>query len=50
MEAKTVSSIKSCSVSAIIIRADGTREDLGTIAEWHSGILAKIAAWIRRRL
>ena len=27
--------VRETSISAVIIRADGTREDLGTVAYWH---------------
>lgn len=33
--------IKSMQIEAVIIRADGTREDLGTISRWDS-------SWIKR--
>jgi len=29
------SNVKSSRISAVVIRADGTREELGTIAYWH---------------
>lgn len=29
------SGVKESSIQAVIIRADGTKEDLGTISYWH---------------
>lgn len=31
------------SISAVVIRADGTREDLGTISYWHRNPLRRLA-------
>lgn len=31
------------SMSAVVIRADGTREDLGEIAYWHRNPLRRLA-------
>lgn len=31
------------SVTAVVIRADGTREDLGQIAYWHKNPLRRLA-------
>lgn len=36
--------IKSASIEAVIIRADGTREDLGTVSYWHKNPLRR-ALW-----
>lgn len=36
-------------LTAVKIRADGTREDLGTLAYWHRNPL-KRAAWLIRTL
>lgn len=37
--------VKSVALEAVVIRADGTREDLGTIAYWHKSRLRRI--WYR---
>lgn len=34
--------IKSVGLEAVVIRADGTREDLGTIAYWHKNPLRRL--------
>lgn len=34
---------KQASVEAVIIRADGTREDLGTVSFWHRNPLRRLA-------
>ncbi len=39
------SAVKSSEISAVVIRADGTREDLGTISYWHSNPLKRL--WFR---
>jgi hypothetical protein len=44
------SAVKSCSVSAVVIRADGTRQDLGTIAQWHRNPLIRLIHWIKSRI
>lgn len=31
------------SIAAVVIRADGTREDLGTVAYWHRNPLRRLA-------
>jgi hypothetical protein len=45
--------VKSVSFEGVIQRADGTVEDLGTIAYWHSNPLRRLAwrvgRWIRSR-
>ena len=35
MEQSAKGFLKSSEIQAVIIRADGSREDLGTIAYWH---------------
>jgi hypothetical protein len=39
--------VVSAEVSAIVIRADGTREDLGKIAYWHQNPVKRW--WVNRR-
>jgi hypothetical protein len=41
---------KELEVSAVIIRADGTREDLGTIQYWHKSVLKRIFWRIKKWL
>lgn len=38
----TTQSVREASFSAVVIRADGTREDLGEIAYWHRNPLRRI--------
>jgi hypothetical protein len=40
--------VESMSVEAVVIRADGTREDLGQIAYWNRNPLKRLAWRIRR--
>jgi hypothetical protein len=44
---------KSVTVEAVVIRADGTREDLGVIARWHRNpfrrLLWRLQDAVRRR-
>jgi hypothetical protein len=46
-EALVGTGIKSISLEAVVIRADGTREDLGTIAYWHKNPLRRFLARLR---
>jgi hypothetical protein len=39
------SGIKSSAISAVIIRADGTREELGVISYWHVNPFKRL--WFR---
>jgi hypothetical protein len=39
--------IKEASISAVVIRADGTREDLGVISRWHRNPFKRL--WWRIR-
>lgn len=41
--------LKSSEVQAVIIRADGTREELGTIAYWHRNPLKRIWFYISKQ-
>lgn len=45
--------VKKASLSAVVTRADGRVEDLGTIAAWHRNPLVRwwwrVKAWWRRR-
>lgn len=41
-------SVKSAEISAVIIRADGTREDVGVISYWHRNPLMRIGWRILR--
>lgn len=40
--------VKEASIEAVVIRADGTREDLGTIAYYHRNPLRRWAWRLRR--
>ena len=35
-------------IDAVVIRADGTREDLGTVSYWHRNPLRRLAWRLRR--
>jgi hypothetical protein len=41
---------REASISAVIIRADGTREELGVISYWHKNPLRRLAWRVRRWL
>lgn len=42
--------VKQMEISAIITRADGTKEDLGTIQYWHKNPLKRILWRIKKCL
>lgn len=44
------SNIKSAEIQAVIIRADGTVEPLGTIAYYHVNPLKRFAFWLKKKL
>ena len=44
----TVQPAKQITLEAVVIRADGTREDLGTIARWHRNPLIRTIDRLRR--
>jgi hypothetical protein len=39
----------SIEVQAVVIRADGTREDLGTISYWHRNPLRRLLNYLKKR-
>lgn len=39
---KISKSVKSASIKAVITRADGSKEDLGTVAYWHKNPLRRM--------
>lgn len=41
--------VKEASIEAVVIRADGTREDLGTIAYWHKNPVRRLLWRITKR-
>jgi hypothetical protein len=41
------SPVKQMTLEAVVIRADGTREDLGRIAYWHKNPLRRFLARLR---
>ena len=43
MDVLSKSPVRSSQISAVIIRADGTREELGVVSYWHRNILKR--AW-----
>lgn len=50
MDFGTKANVKSASISAIVIRADGTTEDLGMIAYYHRNPLRRLAWRIGRAM
>lgn len=49
-EMKVPINAKEATIEAVVIRADGTRTNLGVIAEWHRNPLKRMAANIRRKV
>lgn len=47
MQAISKSHLESTSIEAVVIRKDGTREELGTIAYWHRNPLRRWAHALR---
>ena len=47
---KFQSQVKSVEISAVVIRADGRREDLGRISFWHRNPLVRAWWWVRQWL
>lgn len=41
--------VKSAELQAVVIRADGTREDLGTIAYYHKNPIKRLTHKVRNR-
>ena len=41
---------KQVSIDAVVIRADGTREDLGTVSYWHKNPLRRLVWRVKRWL
>lgn len=41
--------MKEASIEAVVIRADGRREDLGVVSYWHRNPLKRIAWNLRRK-
>jgi hypothetical protein len=50
MEQSAKGFLKSSEIQAVIIRADGSREDLGTIAYWHRNPLKRIWFYFKKFL
>jgi hypothetical protein len=46
----TNSDIKSAEIQAVVIRADGTTQDLGTIAYYHVNPLKRFAFWLKKKI
>lgn len=49
MQSDTKTGLKSVTVEATVIRADGTREELGVIAYWHKNPLRRLLFKLARR-
>jgi hypothetical protein len=39
--------IKEASIAAVVVRADGSQEDLGVISYWHKNPLRRMWWWLR---
>jgi hypothetical protein len=44
------SNVKSAEIQAVIIRVDGSRVNLGTIAYYHRNPLKRLAFWLKKKL
>lgn len=42
--------VKKITMEAVVIRADGTREDLGVIAEWHKNPVRRWYAAFKKEI
>lgn len=42
------SGIREVTIEATVIRADGTREELGVVSSWHKNPLVRLARKLRR--
>jgi hypothetical protein len=49
LEQRAHTPLKQVSIEAVVIRADGTREDLGVVSYWHKSRLRRWA-WRARRV
>ena len=49
METRVSSDVREMSIEAVVIRADGTREDLGKISYWHKDPVQRLIWWLRQR-
>ncbi len=43
------SGVKEASIAAVVIRADGTQEDLGVVSYWHKNPLKRLAHRLREQ-
>lgn len=48
MRVETSLPVKSASIQAIVIRKDGTREDLGTVAYYHRNPIKRLVYRVKR--
>lgn len=51
MDLSTKSKVKRVTIEAVVIRADGSKEDLGVVADSNKnpGIITGVAEWLRQR-
>lgn len=49
MEALATGKVKSLQIEAVVIRADGTREDLGVVSYYHRNPLRRLAWRLSRK-
>jgi hypothetical protein len=47
-EVRAKAPVSELSIEAVVIRADGTREDLGIVSYWHKNPLRRLAWRVRR--
>lgn len=47
MNTNTTSGIKSIEVTAVKIKADGSREELGVISSWNSNPIIRLWNWLK---
>ena len=48
-EQSAKSGVQEASIAAVVIRADGTREDLGVVSYWHRSPLRRLAHRLRQQ-
>jgi hypothetical protein len=47
MDQTAKSGVKQATIEAVVIRADGTREDLGVVSYWHANPLKRLLHRLR---
>lgn len=49
MEARASKDVKQITLEAVVIRADGTQENLGVVSYWHKNPLRRLAFKLKRK-